>query len=53
MGGATYKESEVEFNLTNGSLSQTINRLGDAHRRGYRGFGLVVNILDPQEGRRI
>jgi len=53
MGGATYKESEVEFNLTNGSVSRTINRLGDFHRRGCRGFGLVVNIPDPQEGRRI
>ena len=52
MGGATYKELEVEFNLTNGSISRTINRLGDVHRKGYRGFGLVVNIPDPQEGRK-
>ena len=53
MGGATYKESEVELNLTNGSVSRTINRLGDVHRKGYRGFGLVVNIPDTQGGGRI
>ena len=53
MGGATYKELEVEVNLINGSISRTINRLGDVHRKGYRGFGLVVNIPDPQGGGRI
>ena len=53
MGGATYKELEVEVNLINGSISRTINRLGDVHRKGYRGLGLVVNIPGPQEGRRI
>ena len=52
MGGATYKELEVEFNLTNGSISRTINRLGDVHRKGYRGFGLVEVKNDPKEGRR-
>ena len=52
MGGTTYKELEVEFNLTNGSISRTINRLGDVHRKGYRGFGLVEVKNDPKEGRR-
>ena len=51
-GEATYKELEGKFNLTNGSISRTIHRLGNVHRKGYRGFGLVENIPDPQEGRR-
>ena len=52
VAGATYKELELEFNLTNGSISRTINRLGDRHRKGYRGFGLVEVKNDPNEGRR-
>tara|TARA_B100000965_G_C19383266_1_gene665571 strand:- start:7 stop:345 length:339 start_codon:yes stop_codon:yes gene_type:complete len=51
-GKATYKELEEIFNLTNGSVSRTLNRLGDTHRKGYRGFGLVEIKKDPEEGRR-
>ena len=40
-GGATDKELEYKFNLINSFISRTINRLGDKHRKGYKGLKLL------------
>ena len=52
LGEATYKELEYKFNLTNSSISRTINRLGAKHRKGYKGLGLVETQNDPAYGKR-
>jgi DNA-binding MarR family transcriptional regulator len=48
----TYREIEETLSLTNSSVSRTLNALGDRHRKGDRGHGLVEVFIDPGEGRR-
>lgn len=48
----TYAELEKALNLTNSSVSRTLNALGRRHRKGSRGLGLIEVYIDPEEGRR-
>ena len=48
----TYAEIEKALNLTNSSVSRTLNALGHRHRKGDRGLGLIEVYIDPGEGRR-
>jgi DNA-binding MarR family transcriptional regulator len=48
----TYREIEEALNLTNSSVSRTLSALGDRHRTGSRGHGLIEVFIDPGEGRR-
>lgn len=48
----TYRQIEEELNLTNSSVSRTLAALGERHRKGERGHGLVEVFIDPGEGRR-
>ena len=48
----TYKRLEEEINLTNSSVSRTLNALSDFHRTGEPGLGLIKLVNDPAEGRR-
>ena len=48
----TYREIEDALGLTNSSVSRTLNALGDRHRRGDKGYGLIEVFIDPGEGRR-
>ena len=50
--GCTYAEVEEALNLTNSTVSRTINALGETHRKGYKGFELLEVHPDPEEGRR-
>ena len=50
--GCTYSEIEEALNLTNSTVSRTINALGEVHRKGYAGFDLLEVVPDPEEGRR-
>ena len=50
--GCTYAEIEQALNLTNSTVSRTINALGQVHRKGYAGFDLLEVKPDPEEGRR-
>jgi DNA-binding MarR family transcriptional regulator len=49
---ATYTEIEDALNLSNSTVSRTVHALGDTHRRGYEGYGLLETYRDPEEGRR-
>jgi DNA-binding MarR family transcriptional regulator len=51
-GPCTYRRIEERLNLTNSSVSRTLNALAETHRSGRNGFGLVVLEQDPAEGRR-
>lgn len=48
----TYADIEKALNLTNSSVSRTLNALGHRHRKGDRGLGLIEVYIDPGEGRR-
>lgn len=48
----TYREIEEALNLTNSSVSRTLAALGERHRTGNRGHGLIDVFIDPGEGRR-
>jgi DNA-binding MarR family transcriptional regulator len=52
-GPCTYRTIEEQTNLTNSSVSRTLNALAETHRSGRKGFGLVVLEQDPREGRRL
>jgi DNA-binding MarR family transcriptional regulator len=51
--GLLYRQLEEAMNLTNSSVSRTLDALGDEHRRGYRGYGLIERKPDPQDPRRL
>jgi YD repeat-containing protein len=51
-GGCTYEEIEEALNLSNSTVSRTVHALGDTHRKGYDGHGLLETHKDPEEGRR-
>lgn len=50
--GVTYAEIEEALNLSNSTVSRTVHALGDTHRKGYNGHGLLEVLRDPEEGRR-
>lgn len=47
-----YRRIEETLNITNSSVSRTLNALADEHRSGGPGLGLVTLHKDPAEGRR-
>lgn len=51
--GVTYGEIEKALNLSNSTVSRTVHALGDTHRKGYDGHGLLETVKDPEEGRRL
>lgn len=51
-GRCTYEDLETALNLSNSTVSRTVHALGDTHRRGYDGHGLLETFRDPDEGRR-
>ena len=51
-GRTTYRELQQRLNLNNSSVSRTVNALGEQHRTGRSGLGLLITYPDPEEGRR-
>lgn len=51
-GHCTYEQLEETLNLSNSTVSRTVHALGDKHRKGYDGHGLLETFKDPDEGRR-
>lgn len=51
-GSATYAQIEEALGVNNSTVSRTVHALGDTHRKGYQGHGLLEVIRDPGEGRR-
>lgn len=51
-GQCSYAEVERELNITNGTVSRCVHAMGDTHRKGYPGHGLLEVFRDPEEGRR-
>jgi DNA-binding MarR family transcriptional regulator len=52
-GRCTYRQLEDALDLTNSSVSRTVNALGAEHRNGKPGIGLLTTYSDPDEGRRM
>lgn len=50
---ATFKELGETLALSNSAVSRTVAALGETHRKGTSGFGLVSVAPDPYEGRRL
>ncbi len=51
--GLTYRELEEAMSLTNSSVSRTLDALGEEHRKGYRGYGLIERKPDLADSRRL
>jgi DNA-binding MarR family transcriptional regulator len=51
-GPCSYEALEEALDLSNSTVSRTVHALGDQHRKGYDGHGLLDLKRDPQEGRR-
>lgn len=51
-GRCTYEDLEEALTLSNSTVSRTVHALGDTHRKGYSGHGLLESFRDPEEGRR-
>jgi len=52
-GRATYRQLEDGLRLNNSSVSRTVNALGELHRKGRPGLGLLSTFPDPEEARRL
>lgn len=52
-GRCTYKQLQDALSLNNSSVSRTCNALGETHRTGRPGLGLLTTYPDPDEGRRL
>jgi DNA-binding MarR family transcriptional regulator len=48
----TYEDLERRLNLTNSSVSRSVNGMGDHHRLGGDGLKLLTISRDPNYGRR-
>lgn len=51
-GPCSYEALEEALDLSNSTISRTVHALGEQHRKGYDGHGLLDLKRDPQEGRR-
>lgn len=51
-GQCCYWDIEDELSITNGTVSRCVHAMGDTHRKGYPGHGLLETFRDPAEGRR-
>ena len=51
-GQVSYRELEEALNLSNSTVSRTVHALGEVHRKGYGGHGLLELVRGPEEGRR-
>ena len=51
-GQCSYWDIEDELSITNGTVSRCVHAMGDTHRKGYPGHGLLEIFRDPAEGRR-
>jgi len=51
-GPCTLRSLEERTGLSNASVSRSVHALGEMHRRGSPGLGLVCIDRDPSEGRR-
>jgi DNA-binding MarR family transcriptional regulator len=51
-GQCSYSEIEEELSITNGTVSRCVHAMGETHRKGYPGHGLLEAFRDPAEGRR-
>ena len=51
-GQCTFPELMEELNLTNSAISRSVMAMGDTHRKGTPGFGLLETRKDHREGRR-
>ena len=51
-GPCAYEDMQEALDLSNSTISRTVHALGDQHRKGYDGHGLLDLKRDPQEGRR-
>jgi len=52
-GRCTYEELGESLTLANSTVSRTVRALGEKHRKGYDGHGLLETFPDPAEGRRL
>jgi DNA-binding MarR family transcriptional regulator len=52
LGDPTYEDLEQRLNLTNSSVSRSVNGMGDHHRLGGDGLKLLTASRDPERGRR-
>lgn len=52
LGDPTYEDLEKRLNLTNSSISRSVNGMGDHHRLGGDGLKLLTVTRDPDYGRR-
>lgn len=50
-GGCTYKELEDALSLSNSTVSRTVHALGETHRKGYDGLGLLEAKPNLGEGK--
>ena len=51
-GQITFQELMEELNLTNSAISRSVMAMGETHRKGTPGFGLMETRKDHREGRR-
>jgi DNA-binding MarR family transcriptional regulator len=51
-GRRTYRQLQQGLLIDNSSISRTVNALGETHRTGRPGLGLLTTYPDPDEGRR-
>lgn len=51
-GPCTFAHLQEALNISNGTVSRTVDALGTEHWRGYPGHGLLEAYRDPEEGRR-
>ena len=51
-GQCTFQELMEELNLTNSAISRSVMAMGEVHRKGTPGFGLLETRKDHREGRR-
>lgn len=51
-GRCSYEMLEEALDLNNSTVSRTVHSLGEKHRKGYDGHGLLGLSRDPEEGRR-
>jgi DNA-binding MarR family transcriptional regulator len=51
-GPCAYEDMQEALDLSNSTASRTVHALGEQHRKGYDGLGLLEFKRDPQRARR-